>query len=184
MRCAAPCGETEGPLCARARGRGGGHRSPRTCGSCELACGARGGSWHNNSWTSAGNTWDGAVWGDEERVLLTSPILPTVFTLLLAWITASVFMFVYAMVRGPLSPTPLARARVYAFCRFGWIFAMQRLLLTSSNGPAQAIDTILVCFCEDKEQGGDGNPFFMSKNLKKFVKDNQSKEGGGDTAKP
>ena len=81
----------------------------------------------------------------QERVLMTSATLPTALTLLIAWVTSSIFMFVYSM----------------------------------------AIDTILLCFCEDRSSndGSPERPYFMSKNLKKFVKSQKGK-GGGDSAKP
>ena len=78
---------------------------------------------------------------------LTSPILPTVLTCLIAWVTSSIFMFVYSM----------------------------------------AIDTILLCFCEDKtsNDGSPERPYFMSPRLQKFIGAQKRKGGGGgDVAKP
>ena len=124
------------------------HVCPRTCDSCQVGCEATasaGGRWINNTWTPAGNSWTPAAWQVEERVLMTSATLPTALTLLIAWVTSSIFMFVYSM----------------------------------------AIDTILLCFCEDRSSndGSPERPYFMSKNLKKFVKSQKGK-GGGDSAKP
>lgn len=70
---------------------------------------------HAHSFTCALLPWLGVLEEFPERRL--SQIFPTAFTLLLAWITASVFMFVYSM----------------------------------------AIDTILLCFCEDTAVN-DGSP--------------------------
>ena len=52
---------------------------------------------------------------------------------------------------------------------------------------SMAIDTILLCFCEDtaKNDGSQERPFYMSPNLKKFVKSQKGGGGGGgDTKKP
>ena len=65
----------------------------------------------------------------EERVLMTSATLPTALTLLIAWVTSSIFMFVYSM----------------------------------------AIDTILLCFCEDVSRNKNGGIMFASKSLQKVV---------------
>jgi len=123
------------------------HVCPRTCDSCQSSCEAQHANarWINNAWTPANNSWTPAAWQVEERVLMTSATLPTALTLLIAWVTSSIFMFVYSM----------------------------------------AIDTILLCFCEDRSSndGSPERPYFMSKNLKKFVKSQKGK-GGGDSAKP
>lgn len=123
------------------------HACPRTCDACQLSCEMNLGTWVQNTWASEGNTFTPAVWAWEERTLMTSPILPTVLTCLIAWVTSSIFMFVYSM----------------------------------------AIDTILLCFCEDKtsNDGSPERPYFMSPRLQKFIGAQKRKGGGGgDVAKP
>ena len=123
------------------------HACPRTCGSCQLSCEISLGTWVQNTWTSDHNTFTPAAWVWEERTLMSSPILPTVLTCLIAWVTSSIFMFVYSM----------------------------------------AIDTILLCFCEDKSSndGSPERPYFMSPRLQKFIGAQKRKGGGGgDVAKP
>merc|ERR1711871_1505485 len=90
---------------------------PRTCQSCQLSCEMNLGTWVQNTWISEENTFMPAAWVWEERTLMTSPLLPTVLTCLIAWVTSSIFIFVYSM----------------------------------------SIDTILLCFCEDKTSN-DGSP--------------------------
>jgi len=118
------------------------HVCPRTCDSCQSSCEAQHADarWINNAWTPANNSWTPAAWQVEERVLMTSATLPTALTLLIAWVTSSIFMFVYSM----------------------------------------AIDTILLCFCEDVR---DGKPYFMPKSLKKFFKGAESKKSKKDRRK-